>query len=151
MPHNLSSGVEDQGEALMHEGGCLCGALRFKTGMDPEDTGYCHCTLCQKSTGAPVLAWASFPAECFQYITGTPTVYHSSSWGQREFCGTCGTQICYRDSNGAGIIDVNIGSLDNPSSFPPRCHIFVKDKLPWMSLDDHLPQYQESAPGDADT
>jgi len=130
----------------MHEGGCLCGAIRFAANVDPVDTGYCHCVLCQKSTGAPVLIWASFPEGSFQYVQGQPQVFHSSSWGQREFCGACGTQICYRDSEAAKYVDVNIGSLDDPSSYPPRCHIFTKDQLPCMKFADNLPRYDASNP-----
>ena len=135
----------------MSEGGCLCGALRYKVEADPVNTGYCHCTLCQKSTGAPVLAWASFPEVSFRYTTGCPTIYHSSSWGQREFCRMCGTQVCYRDSESAKYVDVNIGSLDNPVSFHPRCHIFTKDQLPWLSIEDGLPRYERSDPSGEDT
>jgi hypothetical protein len=135
----------------MHKGGCLCGALRFEADADPVDIGYCHCVRCQKSTGAPVLAWASFREGSFRYVVGYPTIYRSSSWGQREFCGTCGTQICYRDSEGAKTVDVNIGSLDSPASFRPRCHVFTRDQLPWMSIDDELPRYDGSGPSDDDT
>ncbi len=83
----------------MFEGGCLCGALRFKAMARPIDTGYCHCTLCQRSTGAVVLAWASFPVEAFSYTKGCAARYDSSSWGHREFCDRCGTQICYRQND----------------------------------------------------
>ena len=132
----------------MYEGGCLCGALRYQADEDPADTGYCHCELCQRSTGAPVLAWASFPVESFRYAKGSPAIYPSSSWGQREFCRSCGTQICYRESEATEYVDVNIGSLDAPASCPPRCHTFTKDRLPWLRIEDDLPRYEGSSPGD---
>ena len=49
----------------MGEGGCLCGALRYRLDAAPLDIGYCHCSMCRRSTGAPVLAWACIPAAAF--------------------------------------------------------------------------------------
>jgi len=131
----------------MYEGGCLCGALRFSASRRPIDAGYCHCRLCQHSTGAPVLAWASFPAEAFVYTKGRATHYASSSWGHREFCNLCGTQICYRKTDDAKTVDVNLGSMDNPSEFPPQYHVYVKDQIVWFDTADDLPRYAESESG----
>ena len=129
-----------------HEGGCLCGALRFRADAAPVDSGYCHCSLCRKSTGAPVLAWTTFPVDAFRYVAGQPRVFHSSAWGQREFCGSCGTQLVYRKREGASSVDVSIGSLDAPWSFPPQYHIHTGNQLPWLALADNLPRHVQSGP-----
>jgi hypothetical protein len=131
----------------MYEGGCLCGALRFSARGRPIDAGYCHCRLCQHSTGAPVLAWASFPVEAFAYTKGCATRYHSSAWGHREFCNLCGTQICYRQTEAAKTVDVNVGCMDNPADFPPEHHLYFKDRISWFDTADDLPRHAESAPG----
>ena len=128
----------------MIEGGCLCGALRFRAEVRPIAAGYCHCTLCQRSTGAPVLAWASFPVDAFSYTKGRATSYDSSPWGHREFCNLCGTQICYRKTDAATTIDVNVGCMDNPTAFPPEYHIYSKDRISWFDTADDLPRYAES-------
>jgi len=130
----------------MYEGGCLCGALRFSALGRPIDAGYCHCRLCQRSTGAPVLAWASFPVETFEYTKGKPTCFASSSWGHREFCNLCGTQICYRQTDAARTVDVNVGCMDNPADFPPEHHLYFKDRISWFDTADDLPRHAESAP-----
>src|SRR5262245_36008069 len=62
-------------------GGCLCGAIRYETDVAPIDTGYCHCRMCQRASGAPVLAWASFPIDAFRYTAGAPQAYVSSAIG----------------------------------------------------------------------
>jgi hypothetical protein len=131
----------------MYEGGCLCGALRFVVEVRPVATGYCHCTLCRRSTGAPVLGWASFPVEKFSYSKGRATCYASSDWGHREFCNLCGTQICYRQTDSATTVDVNVGCMDDPSEFPPQHHIYAKDRISWFETADDLPRHPESAPG----
>ncbi|WP_206712340.1 GFA family protein, partial [Escherichia coli] len=72
------------------EGGCACGAIRYRIAHVPTDSGFCHCRLCQLTTGAAVVASASVPIDGFEYLQGEPTVYASSAWGERRFCGRCG-------------------------------------------------------------
>ncbi|WP_429861092.1 GFA family protein, partial [Burkholderia cenocepacia] len=62
----------------------------------PTDAGFCHCRLCQRTTGAAVVASATVPIDAFEYLQGEPTVYASSAWGERRFCGRCGAQLEYR-------------------------------------------------------
>jgi len=130
----------------MYEGGCLCGALRFRADDRPIATGYCHCSLCRRSTGAPVLAWASFPVAVFAYTKGSPAIYESSARGHREFCKLCGTQICYRETDAATTVDLNVGCMDDPSAFAPQYHIYTKDRIGWFDTADDLPRYAESEP-----
>lgn len=126
---------------MVFKGGCLCGALRYESIQDPVETGYCHCSLCRRSTGAPVAAFASFPTGGFSYTAGKPKVFQSSSWGQREFCGDCGTQICYRDTEKPKTVDVNSGTLDDLSEVAPQFHIYLESAVPWLAMDDRLPGY----------
>ncbi len=126
-------------------GGCLCGALRYVTGK-LIDAGYCHCRICQRSSGAPVLAWASFPVDGFAYQKGLPSLYRSSPNAQREFCGACGTQIAFRDQKTATTVDVNIASLDDPASLKPEYHIWTVSRIPWFDTTDDLPRYEGEWP-----
>ena len=131
---------------MIYKGGCLCGALAYRAAAAPVDVGYCHCRLCQRSTGAPVAAWASFLVADFAYVEGEPTLFHSSQHGQREFCPVCGTQIAYRDSTNAKTVDVNVGSLQDPSVVSPEYHIWYDSRIPWFDTADDLPRYPESGP-----
>jgi hypothetical protein len=123
-----------------HVGGCACGRLRFRSVAAPVDTGYCHCRLCQRTTGAPLLAYVSFPVAAFAYSTGTPSRYPSSALGVREFCGACGTQIAFRGT-GAATVDVNVGALDQPGAYPPGKHIWCDSAIGWLELADGLPRF----------
>jgi hypothetical protein len=126
-------------------GGCLCGALRYVALGRPVDVGYCHCRVCQRSSGAPVLAWATFPNDAFAYTKGSPTTYRSSPRAGREFCAVCGTQIAFRE-DGAARVDFNIGSLDQPDSFAPQYHIWTESRIPWFETADDLPRYPDAGP-----
>ena len=131
---------------MIYTGGCFCGALRFQSDAKPVETGYCHCSICRKTTGAPLLAFASFPVSKFAYTKGNPTVFRSSSNGQREFCSTCGTQICFRETGSAETVDINSGALDQPDIVAPDHHIYPSSQMPWLKLDDELPRYENERP-----
>jgi len=122
-------------------GGCFCGALRFRSTAEPVEVGYCHCTICRRTTGAPLLAFSSFPVEGFTYTKGEPKIFESSKNGQREFCSNCGTQICFRELGTAKTVDVNSGALDEVSSIAPDHHIYTRSRVQWLNLDDNFPQY----------
>ena len=58
--------------SLPLKGGCHCGALRYRVNAAPKDSGYCHCTDCQKTTGGPTAAWFAVGTGSFSYVKGVP-------------------------------------------------------------------------------
>jgi hypothetical protein len=126
-------------------GGCLCGNLRFEA-SDLIDAGYCHCRLCQRSSGSPVLAWATLHRAGFAYTRGEPASHASSATGRRDFCASCGTQVAFRDTRGPDRIDVNIASFDDPGEIEPQYHIWIESRIPWFEIDDKLPRYAGEGP-----
>ncbi len=50
----------------VREGGCLCGEVRYRIEAEPSDVAYCHCRMCQKTSGAPAMAWGTVPSSAFQ-------------------------------------------------------------------------------------
>lgn len=128
------------------EGGCLCGEIRYKVNGAIIDAGYCHCRLCQRASGAPVVAWFTVPVDSFTYVQGTPSIFHSSSHNQREFCGACGSQLLFRKSEGPVTVDVTIASLDDPSLTQPEYHIWRESRIPWFETGDSLPRHDDSGP-----
>ena len=123
------------------DGGCLCGAVRYRLTATPFDAGYCHCMLCRRSSGAPVLAFATVPLAAFQLLGGAPKRRRSSSFGERWFCADCGTPIAIRLDFQPDTIDFTIGSLDDPSAVAPRFHLWTSSRVPWFDSRDDLPRY----------
>jgi hypothetical protein len=126
----------------MAEGGCLCGAVRYRVEGPPLRTSYCHCRMCQRAAGAPVVAWGTWPAARFAWLGGEPTSYASSAKGIRSFCPTCGTQLPCRDPEDPGEVDVTLASLDDPAAFPPQDHIWTMSQVPWLKIRDGLPRHE---------
>jgi len=81
-----------------HDGGCLCGKIRFRVTAPPLDAGYCRCRMCQRNSGAPVVAWVTFPAASFSWMIGEPGTYASSACAKRSFCTTCDSYLVFASS-----------------------------------------------------
>lgn len=125
-----------------HTGGCACGAIRYRFDTY-ADAGFCHCTLCRRASGAPVMAYANVPAGAFELLSGAPAEYAATDRGVRGFCAACGTGLYYRDHD--GVCSINLGSLDAPAAIRPQVHIWVASQLPWMKAADLLPAFEGTA------
>jgi len=125
------------------EGGCICGAIRYRVSGQPTNSMVCHCQSCRRVAGAPVVAWVTFPTARFQLLRGQPSEFHSSEPVQRTFCAACGTPLTYHHGDSAGSIDITTCSLDNPDLFPPTHHSWLSHDLAWVRFGDGLPAFQE--------
>jgi hypothetical protein len=129
-------------------GGCACGQVRYELRSEPSDTGYCHCRICQRVSGAPVLVFTSVPVTDFVVTSGAEVVrsYPSTSAGWRQFCSVCGTQLAMQVTHEPATIDVTVASLDEPATVPPTYHIFEASRIPWFATADTLPRHAAIRP-----
>ncbi|WP_213774946.1 GFA family protein [Bradyrhizobium sp. dw_78] len=133
------------GAVTVREGGCLCGAVRFRAKGEPVNVRICHCRNCQKATGAPFFARALFEQSALT-VDGEVGRYASSEALDRIFCKTCGTRLFAWRSNGT-VAGVALAAFDDHNVFEPTAHIWTSEKIDWVRLDDGLPQYPEAVPG----
>ena len=130
----------------IREGGCQCGAIRYRAAGEPLLAALCHCSSCRRASAAPTTAWAMFPQAQVTFTRGEPTTYASSAEARRGFCSRCGTQVCFTASFLPGPIDMTIGSFDAPETLPPTMHYWDSKRLPWMRFADDLQRYPEFPP-----
>jgi len=123
------------------EGGCLCGAVRYRASGKAYSVTHCHCHTCRRASGAPFVTWAGFDTDKFTFTAGAPAAYASSSKVIRTFCSTCGTALTYQRLDLPDSIDVTLGSMDAPESLKPEDHTWTSSQLSWIVRCDHLPAY----------
>ena len=114
---------------MTREGGCLCGAVRFKAEGEPINVRLCHCRNCQKAMGSPFFARALFPQTALT-VQGETDRYPTSERLDRVFCKKCGTRLFTwrKDGSAAGVA---LAVFDDRHAFAPTEHIWTlrKDEL----------------------
>jgi hypothetical protein len=132
------------------EGGCYCGALRFRAEGDPLFRGQCHCRECQYISGGHPNVVMGMSAEQFSYTKGSPREFRRSDLDNpvtREFCAACGTHILARTPALPGAVLVKVGTFDDPGIFgAPEMVIFTIDKQSFHHVPEGMPAF-ERAPG----
>src|SRR5688572_14530660 len=131
--HAQGSAVNSAAEASSLRGGCLCGAIRYEARGAAYQRTVCHCSICRRSAGAPMVAWFSVKLGDFAFTAGQPASYRSSDKAQRSCCPACGTQLTFK-LDAADEIDVTVCSLDDPEAVPPDDHIYVSSQLDRKSV-----------------
>ena len=123
------------------DGGCLCGAVRYRLDGEIEDSAYCHCRTCQRQSGAPVVAWFAIAPDALAYTKGKPKGYRASIRATREFCGDCGTYLLFREDDATASLGVNTATLDDPAQVPPTFHIWYQSHVSWFDTADKFPRH----------
>ena len=123
-----------------HEGGCLCGAIRYRITGTPKFQSMCHCRSCRRASGAPAVAFVGVFDDQFEELKGARTIFESSPGVERGFCKTCGSSLTFAGKNWPGEIHIFTATLDDPEAFPPTVHTYCSDRLPWIDPDDGLPR-----------
>jgi hypothetical protein len=130
------------------EGGCTCGALRYRMTRQPLIVHCCHCRWCQRETGASFALNAMIESSCLVLDRGSPEAVETpsaSGKGQRILrCPACRVAL-WSHYAGAGdaISFVRVGTLDDPDRLPPDIHIFTSTKQPWVVLPPGIPAVEE--------
>ncbi|MEM8697471.1 MAG: GFA family protein [Pseudomonadota bacterium] len=126
------------------EGGCACGAIRYRLRSAPMFVHCCHCTECQCQTGSAFAVNAIIETERIEVLRGDiveTRVPTASGRGVHLIqCGECRTGLwTHYAGAGRGIAFLRAGTLDDPSACPPDVHIYTRSKLPWVRLPDDVP------------
>lgn len=117
---------------MTYEGGCRCGAIRYRVTGEPLSAGYCHCRMCQRAAGAPVVAWVAFRRGNFRLVKGMPETEAASPRALRRFCPECGTALVFEYPANRDTIDVAVATLDDPNAAEPVYQIWIAGRDEWL-------------------
>ena len=130
-------------------GGCGCGATRFEVTAPLVSASYCHCTRCQRRTGAAASANARAEPGSVRIVQGADElrVWAPEGGFEKLFCGRCGSALFSRPPGGEDLVGVRLGALDGDPGIRPQWHQYVAYAAPWEEIpDDGLPRYEEARP-----
>ena len=120
------------------EGGCHCGAVRYRCAAPAFIVYTCHCRACQHITGSAFGTFAQVPAEALAVTRGTAAEQvREADSGNRlttSFCGSCGSALFVANAARPRIRACFVGTLDRAGDAEVRAHIWTKRRLPWVVL-----------------
>jgi hypothetical protein len=129
----------------MYEGGCECGAVRYRMSADPIFVNCCHCRDCQKITGSAFALNAMVEADRVEVVHGDPALDDGA-----VRCLRCKSLLWAEHPRfGERIRFVRVGTLDQGERLKPDAHFFVRSKYPWVVIPDGLPAF-DTLPGESD-
>jgi hypothetical protein len=134
---------------MERDGGCACGAIRFKVTAQFLGIGACHCTNCQKSGGGGPNYVALTPVSALEVVKGQPKMFVSKGDSGadvgRAFCADCGTPLWSVPTN-EPFITVKLGALDDNSDLAPQMHVYTDSAPLWHVIPDDLPAFPKMPP-----
>ena len=134
------------------EGGCVCGAVRYRVSGTPAVTSACHCRYCQRRTGSAFATLAYFDEANVRIVKGEVTEYEhrsdeSGRWLRTQFCPRCGTTVTIAVEARPGMRGIALGTLDDPDSLRIERHIWVRSKRPWVLIPSDVTTFPKGSVG----
>jgi len=125
-------------------GGCLCGAVRYRSGAAPQMAGHCYCTDCRRASGTGHATHVVAPAAGFA-VTGDVKFYnHPADSGNivgRGFCPTCGSAVYSVNEAMPGVVFIRASSLDDPDVAAPSMSVYASRAPSWDHVDPAIPSF----------
>jgi hypothetical protein len=130
-----------------HEGGCLCGAVRYRVTDEPYLAGVCHCNQCKKRTGSALAVATYFDESAVQIERGALKTYEyrsdeSNRWVKLEFCSNCGTTVSWTMEFFPGSRGISGGTFDDPHWIKPAAHYFTRSAMHSIALPDDIATFE---------
>jgi len=132
------------------EGGCICGAVRYRIGAPPLGIYDCHCKDCLRQSGGDYSASMIVRRDDFALIAGEPLAFDKTADSGRIVryfaCPVCHTRTHNEPLSAAEIFVVKPGTLDDRSWALPVGAIWTASKTPWSIIEADEPNYPGQAP-----
>ena len=134
----------------VHEGGCLCRAIRYRVRGDPMRVSACYCSFCQRRTGGALSIHAFFDEQNIELIGDGLTTYEHHSdesglWLRLHSCNRCPTTVMLTLEKFPGVRIITGGTFDDPNWFTIERHIWTRSAQHWMVFRENLPCFEKSA------
>lgn len=133
----------------VHEGGCLCGAVRYRVRGEPVRASVCHCRNCQRRTGSAFGIGAYFKEGDIELRGELKTHEYRSDesgrWLRTQFCVSCGSTVSWTAEAFPGIRALAGGSFDDPDWLKIDRHGWTRSKQKWVVFPPGVEIFEKSA------
>ncbi len=135
----------------IYEGGCVCGAIRYRVTGNPMRASVCHCTFCQRRTGSAFAILAVFKEGQLELTGDTLTEFEhrsdeSNLWLRLEFCNRCGTTVAVRLERFPGARGIFVGTFDDPNRIKIERHIWTRSAQRWVVFPENMERFEKGVP-----
>ena len=131
-------------------GGCLCGKIRFTVNQPLQNIIACHCTHCQKTSGAGASFNTVVPTAAVTFTSGQPKLYEDTAQSgnilRRYFCADCGSPIYTQRAKAPEMMALKVGTLDDSADMKWVMNIWTRSARPWMHIDPATECHPENRP-----
>ena len=128
------------------DGGCACGAVRYRLTSAPMFVHCCHCRDCQRQTGSAFVLNALIESDRVELLSGEPVAITVPAPSGRPHdiyrCPTCRTAVWSDYGRRRVLLFVRVGTLDTPEALAPDVHIYTRSKVPWVKLPADVPAFE---------
>jgi len=126
------------------EGGCACGAVRYRLRSRPLFVHCCHCLNCQRQTGSAFVINLLIESDRVELLGEEPNPIDAprdDGSDQRIYrCPTCQVAV-FSEYGRPDVWFVRGGTLDEPASVTPDVHIYTRSKVGWLTLPESAPAF----------
>jgi hypothetical protein len=136
----------------VHEGGCLCRAIRYRVRGDPMRVSACYCTFCQRRTGGALSIHAFFDEQNIAIIGDGLTTYEHHSdesglWLRLHACKRCATTVMLSLEKFPGTRIITGGTFDDPNWIKIDRHVWTRSAQHWMVFPQDVDRFEKSSQG----
>ena len=132
------------------EGGCLCGAVRYRLNAPPLAVYNCHCRGCQRLSGATNDMSMPIRRETFEHLQGDVVSYDKRADSGRTVrmyrCAVCATRLWNEPLASPALLVLKPGTLDDMSWAVPVGNIWTQSRAPWVEIDENLVNFPAQPP-----
>ena len=121
-----------------YQGSCHCGAVTYEVLGEPLTCYVCHCRQCQQQSSSAFGMSLRIKKADFRLLSGRlgKKVYMTDSGREKTgaFCTECGSRIYHDAAASPDTMNIKPGTLEDGGQFAPVAHIWVKSKMPWVTI-----------------
>ena len=136
----------------IHEGGCVCGSVRYRVRGEPVMGIVCHCRFCQRRLGSAFALLAYFNEQDVEFTSGQLAAFEhrsdeSDRWLKMGFCPHCGTTVTHIAEVRPGMRAIAGGTFDDPAWFQVDRHIWTQSRQPCVAVPADVKVFPQGSAG----